>query len=79
MGYQLTRMEEKIGSPEKPLSDLGLISYRNYWRDAVLSYLCNFDGTSEISIKGECVRDAVWPKSPITTPKTGGRDWTFVV
>ena len=37
--YLLTRVEEKTGSPEKPLSDMGLVSYRNYWRLIMCQYL----------------------------------------
>jgi len=48
--YLLSKMEGKIGSPEKPLSDLGLISYRAYWKDIILYYLCNYPDR-EISFK----------------------------
>jgi len=37
--YLLTRVEQKTGSPEKPLSDMGLVSYRNYWRLILCRYL----------------------------------------
>lgn len=37
--YLLTRVEKKTGSPEKPLSDMGLVSYRNYWRLMMCRYL----------------------------------------
>ncbi|RCI16626.1 hypothetical protein L249_3330 [Ophiocordyceps polyrhachis-furcata BCC 54312] len=39
--YLLTRTEQKTGSPEKPLSDMGLVSYRNYWRLELCRYLLN--------------------------------------
>eukprot|EP00731_Ephydatia_muelleri_P009586 Em0005g172a len=49
--YLLTRREQKVGSPERPLSDLGLISYRSYWKDVILEYLIRLGKQDTISIK----------------------------
>ncbi|ABN64339.2 predicted protein [Scheffersomyces stipitis CBS 6054] len=37
--YMLSNVEHKVGSPEKPLSDLGLLSYRAYWTDTLVKLL----------------------------------------
>ena len=38
-GYLLSKKEQRTGSPEKPLSALGALGYKNYWTLAIMRYL----------------------------------------
>ena len=58
--YLLTRVEQKTGSPEKPLSDMGLVSYRNYWRLIMCRYLLDLmskDGTRKKGLSIRTISD----------------------
>ncbi|VDL60496.1 unnamed protein product [Hymenolepis diminuta] len=54
LGYLLSRVENRLGTPERPLSDQGLLVYRRYWKYILLSFLLShqersisFDDISE--------------------------------
>ncbi|KAJ3010919.1 hypothetical protein HKX48_007137 [Thoreauomyces humboldtii] len=49
--YLLSRKEGRTGSPEKPLSDLGLVTYRRYWRRTVLRALDGLEDDESVSIE----------------------------
>ncbi|XP_014067819.2 histone acetyltransferase KAT6B isoform X2 [Salmo salar] len=49
--YLLTRQEGQAGSPEKPLSDLGRLSYLAYWKSVMVEYLYK-QPDKHISVKG---------------------------
>lgn len=42
--YELSKKEEKVGSPEKPMSDLGQQAYKPYWNSTIVDFLLNQSG-----------------------------------
>jgi len=65
--YLLTAVEGKTGSPERPLSDQGLMCYRNFWADKLLEYIINYPEKETISIKGISEKMAMQATDVVST------------
>ncbi|XP_071476667.1 histone acetyltransferase KAT5-like [Diadema antillarum] len=70
--YVLSQFEGKTGSPEKPLSDLGLLSYRSYWSQAILECILKLpkppDGErAQITINDICESTSIRKEDVIYT------------
>lgn len=69
--YELSKFEGKTGHPEKPLSDLGLLSYRSYWSQTILEILLQLkseEGTSpNITINEVCEMTSIRKEDVIST------------
>jgi histone acetyltransferase MYST1 len=68
--YELSKKEQKVGTPERPLSDLGLLSYRSYWKSVLLDVLNKHRGN--LSIKDISLLTAIKPDDIITTLQSMG-------
>lgn len=69
--YLLTKQECRTGSPEKPLSDMGLVSYRSYWRTVLCRLLLRYkdqqSGSAHISIARIAKETGMTPDDIIST------------
>lgn len=54
--YLLSREEGQLGTPEKPLSDLGRLSYFSYWKSVVLEYLYKYRNKKTITFKDIAIK-----------------------
>lgn len=62
--YMLSKKQKKIAGPEKPLSDLGLLSYRAYWLEVILEELSQ---CKEVSIKALSLKTYITEEDIIGT------------
>lgn len=59
--YLLSKQENLIGTPEKPLSNLGKISYLSYWRYIIYEYvnkLLNESENKNLKLSAESISKA---------------------
>jgi len=63
--YELSKKEGKVGTPERPLSDLGKLSYRSYWKNVLLEILRKHKGN--ISIRDLSQKTSIKPDDIIST------------
>ncbi|KAJ2845473.1 Histone acetyltransferase, partial [Coemansia brasiliensis] len=72
--YLLSKKEGVPGSPEKPLSDFGLLSYRSYWRRAIYEIILHMSlkDIGAISIDAISKKTGMTIDDIISTMQTDG-------
>lgn len=65
LSYELSKLEGKIGSPEKPLSPLGNLGYQSYWASTIMTTLLHFRG--QVTIGEICKETCIQEEDVIVT------------
>jgi GNAT superfamily N-acetyltransferase len=65
--YELSKKEGKVGTPERPLSDLGQVSFRSYWTRVLLEILRDHHN---VSIKDLTAMTSIRYEDVVTTLQT---------
>ena len=78
--YELSKIEKVVGSPEKPLSDLGKLSYRSYWTWVLLDILRhkNQDKHGNLTIKDLSEMTSILECDIIDTLQVGVNNTPFL-
>lgn len=63
--YELSKKEGRVGTPERPLSDLGQVSFRSYWTRVLLDILKEHRGN--LSIKDLSTMTAIRSDDVVST------------
>lgn len=53
LAYHLSHLEGKPGTAERPLSDLGAVSFRSYWTRQVLDALKDCKGEVTVQVRAD--------------------------
>ncbi|CAL4066385.1 unnamed protein product [Meganyctiphanes norvegica] len=65
--YLLSKREGQPGTPEKPLSDLGRVSYTAYWKSVLLEYMHTIKSREIFSIQEVVKEKAMYPSDIVYT------------
>lgn len=58
ISYELSKLEDRTGGPEKPLSELGRIGYLNFWEARVANTILDMRNKSTMTVQE--IADACW-------------------
>ncbi|KAL8816432.1 MAG: hypothetical protein Q9223_004555 [Gallowayella weberi] len=69
MSYELSRLEDRVGGPEKPLSELGRIGYLKFWQARVVSAILAVRNKTTLRVEEIADACCMLPEDVITTLK----------